>query len=154
MFELSETSALTGAYPVEGVLEKLRHLGVKIAIDRFGTGGSSLPALLDLPATHVKISSEFVQDMIINERAAAVVRLAVELGRSSDLQVIALGVPSDDHVEALTRLGCHLAQGRHLAAPMQTSMLRGYLDSAPALPPPPDADVIDLDSRRQLTPPR
>lgn len=152
MFELSDTSALTGAYPVQSVLERLRLLGVKIAVDRFGTGDSSLPALLDLPATHVKISAEFVQDMTLNERAAAVVRLAVELGRSSDLEVVALGVASDDHVAALTRLGCHLAQGRHLAAPMPASMLRGYLDSAPTAPPPPDADVIELDSRRSLTP--
>lgn len=153
MIELAETDTMTSAFPILAVLTELRLLGVQVALDKFGAGFSSLTGLLRLPATHVKIDSEFVHDLLNNnERAAAVVRVAVEFGRSWDMHLVALGVPSDDHVAALTRLGCDAAQGRHLAAPMSAHLLPDYLDNAPAAPPPPDAHVITLDSRR-LPPP-
>lgn len=151
MFELADTDSLTGSFPVLEVLTKLRHLGVRIAIDKFGTGVTSLTGLLKLPATHVKIDSEFVQNAIDSEQVA-VIGLAVELARHSNLQVTAIGVPSDEHIDALVKLGCDAGQGGHLAPPMSIRLLRDYLDTAPIAPPAPDADVIKLDSRRRSGP--
>lgn len=151
MFELADTDSLTGSFPVLEVLTKLRHLGVRIAIDKFGTGVTSLTGLLKLPATHVKIDSEFVLDAIDSEQVA-VIGLAVELGRHSNLQVTAIGVPSNEHIEALVKLGCDAGQGGHLAPPMSIRRLSEYLDTAPIAPPVPAAAIIKLDSRRRSGP--
>ena len=151
MLEFGESDSLTGGVPVTEALDELRDLGVRIAIDRFGDGACSLTGLLNLPATHLKIDPEFVRGAIDRDQVA-VVSLAVELGRQSDLQVVAIGVPSDEHVEALVKLGCHAGQGRHLAAPMSARLIRDYLATAPTLPAP-EADVIALDRRRRLTTP-
>lgn len=152
MFELSDTDSLTGSIPIMEVLEELRDLGVGIAIDKFGTGGvTSLTGLLKLPATHIKIDSEFVQNADDREEVA-MIGLTVELSRQSDLQVVAIGVPSEQHVDALVKLGCTAGQGWHLAAPMSARLVGEYLATAPTAPEP-DADVIPLDSRRLSTTP-
>jgi EAL domain-containing protein (putative c-di-GMP-specific phosphodiesterase class I) len=151
MLELAETTTLTGSPTAATVLTELRELGVRIAIDGFGTGYSSLTGLLEVPATDVKIAAGFVRDMLIDDRAAGVVRMAVELGRLSNLRVIALGIPGSEHVDALVAAGCDAAQGHHLARPMLASELRHYLQTAPAPPMPRHADIIHLGSRRRPT---
>ena len=151
MLEFGESDSLTGGVPVTEALEELRDFGVRIAIDRFGGGTSSLTGLLKLPATHLKIDPEFIHGAIDRDQVA-VVSLAVELARQSNLQVIAIGVPSEEHVDALVKLGCNAGQGRHLAVPMSARMIGEYLPTAPTLPAP-DADVITLDRRRRITTP-
>ena len=150
MLELTDTPTLTGSATAATVLTELRDLGVRIAIDSFGTGYSSLTGLLEVPATDLKIGSEFVRLMLADGRAAGVVRMAVELGRQSDLRVIALGVPDDDHVRALQRVGCDAAQGNHLARPMLASELVKYLATAPPAVAEEEAGIIQLDSKRLL----
>jgi EAL domain-containing protein (putative c-di-GMP-specific phosphodiesterase class I) len=148
MLELTDTPTLTGSATAATVLTELRELGVRIAIDSFGSGYSSLTRLLEVPATDLKIGSEFVRLMLADGRAAGVVRMAVELGRQSDLRVIALGVPDDDHVRALQRAGCDAAQGNHLARPMLASELRNYLATVRSAVAEEDAGIIQLDSKR------
>ncbi len=117
MLELTDTPALTGSATATSVLTGLLDLGVRIAIDGFGTGYGSLIDLLELPATDLKIGSQFVRLMLADGRAMGVVRMATELGRLSDLRVTALGVPDEEHVEALWRVGCGAGQGNYLAPP-------------------------------------
>jgi EAL domain-containing protein (putative c-di-GMP-specific phosphodiesterase class I) len=152
MLELTDTPALTGSATATAVLTGLLDLGVRIAIDSFGTGYGSLIGLLELPATDLKIGSQFVRLMLVDGRATGVVRMAIELGRLSDLRVTALGVPDEEHVEALRRAGCGAGQGNYLAPPMLASELRDYLAAAPPAPPDHDAGVIRLDSKRLVRP--
>lgn len=150
MVELSDTESLTGAVPVTQVLTRLRQLGVLVAIDKFGGSATNLDRLLKLPATHVKIASEFVGDALDRDRVA-IIGLAVELARHADLQVTAIGVPSDEHAAALVRLGCHLGQGRSLVPAMSPGRVGAYLTEAPVLPAATDV-VIALNSRRRPAP--
>jgi diguanylate cyclase (GGDEF)-like protein len=148
MLELTDTPALTGSATATAVLTGLLDLGVRIAIDSFGTGHGSLIGLLDLPATDLKIGREFVRLMSTDGRAMGVVRMAIELGRLSGLRVTALGVPDEEHVEALQRAGCDVGQGNYLAPPMLASELHDYLATAPPTPPDHEARIIQLDSQR------
>lgn len=152
MFEVAETATLTEEGLVGDVLTELRRLGVQVAVDALGTGNSSLINLLRVPATHVKIGAHFVQQMLVDEEAMSVVCLALDLGRRADLQVVAVGVGTEEHVTALLQLGCDTAQGWYLASPMPTDELRAYLDSAPAAAPQPKDVVVSLDTRRRITP--
>jgi EAL domain-containing protein (putative c-di-GMP-specific phosphodiesterase class I) len=89
--------------------------------------------------------------MLVDDDAATVVRLVMEMGRSAGLEVVALGVATDDHVAALTALGCQAAQGGHFAT-LSADQLLEYLRSAPTEDPALAAQVIPLDSRRRSTP--
>jgi diguanylate cyclase (GGDEF)-like protein len=148
MLELTDTPALTGSATATAVLNGLLDLGVRIAIDSFGTGHGSLIGLLELPATDLKIGNDFVRLVLVDGRAMGVVRMAIELGRLSDLRVTALGVPDEEHVEALQRVGCDVGQGNYLAPPMLASELRDYLAAAPPAPVDEEAGVIALDRKR------
>jgi len=149
MLEIAETTALTEVGLVGDVLVRLRELGVQIAIDNLGRGTSSLINLLRVPATHVKVDAHFVQRMLIDDEAHAVVCLAFDLGRRADLDVVAVGVSAEEHVAALLQLGCDRAQGRYFARPMLAGQVRAYLASAPSLPPAPADVVVQLDTRRR-----
>lgn len=147
MLEVADTQSLTGAVPLTEVLTQLRHLGVRIAIDKFGTGATTFGGLARLPATHVKIAAEFVQNALDPDLLLEI-GLAVELARHNDLKVVAIGVPSDEHAAALLRLGCRLGQGTHLVPAMSPARIGSYLLTAPMPEIVNDPDVIDLNSRR------
>jgi diguanylate cyclase (GGDEF)-like protein len=149
MLEIDESDPLlTQAELVNEVLTQLRLRGVKIAIDRLGTGASSLMGLLKVPATHVKVDTYFVRHMLVDPEAAAVVGLGLDLGRHADLQLIATGVNADEQVAALRRRGCDIAQGPHLMHPLLADELPAYLARAPEAPVS-AGNVVSLDSHRR-----
>lgn len=149
ILEIAETATLTQIGLVGDVLTELRLLGVKIAIDNLGAGDSSLFNLLRVPATHVKVDGYHVRQMLVDPDSMAVVCLGLDLGRRANLQVVAVGVASPEHLTALQQLGCDTAQGPHLARPLLTDELATYLANAPELPKEPADVVIPLDSRRR-----
>jgi EAL domain-containing protein (putative c-di-GMP-specific phosphodiesterase class I) len=153
MLEIDESDPLlTQAGLVNEVLTELRLLGVRIAIDRLGTGASSLNGLLRVPATHVKVDSYFVRQMLVDPEAAAVVGLGLDLGRHAELQFVATGVSAEEQIAALHRRGCSAAQGPYLVRPLLADELPAYLETAPDLPSVED-NVVALDSHRRTPAP-
>ena len=65
------------------------------------------------------------------------------------MQVVAVGVGSDEHVARLSQLGCTIAQGPHLVPPLHPDAIASYLKTAPAAPRAPHDVVVPLDSRRR-----
>ena len=149
MLEFAESMTLTGSATAALVLGELRKMGVRIAIDGFGLGQSSWTGLLEVPATDVKIGSRLITSMLTDDHAAALVQLAIEFAKHADLRVIALGVPSAEHVDALIAARCEAAQGVFLFGPMWARDLRDYLSTVPAVQADVNAEVIDLDLRRR-----
>lgn len=109
--EITESSLLHDSSPLLGTLDRLRALGVRIALDDFGGGASSLGLLRLLPIEQIKIDRLFIEDIggYSNDRAivGAVISLANELG----LSVIAEGVETERQQDELRELGAELAQG-------------------------------------------
>jgi diguanylate cyclase (GGDEF)-like protein len=150
MLEIDEADPLlTQAELVNEALTELRQRGVKIAIDRLGTGVSSLSGLLRVPATHVKVDGYFVRKMLADPGAAAVVGLGLDLSRHAELQFVGTGVDAEDQVAVLRQRGCTTAQGPHLARPMLADELPGYLADTPEAPLA-DDNVVSLDSHRRM----
>ena len=114
--ELTE-SALMGRTTGIEELRQLSALGVYIGIDDFGTGYSSLARLRDLPIEVLKIDKSFVDGLGTDPDDSAIVESIMSLSHAMGLHVIAEGVESARQAEALTRLGCPVAQGFLFARP-------------------------------------
>jgi diguanylate cyclase (GGDEF)-like protein/PAS domain S-box-containing protein len=107
------------------VLERLRALGVKLVLDDFGTGWSSLARLAELPIGGLKIDRSFVAD--IEGRGGPIVDAIVRLARAFSLPVVGEGVETVEQLAALRRLGCELAQGFLFARPLPEDELVSLL---------------------------
>ncbi len=95
------------------ILEDLRQLGVRVFIDDFGVGHSSLAQLTRLPIDGLKIDRSFVHDL--DTRRLVLIELVVDLARRLGFEVVAEGVETSEHVETLLSTGCRLAQGFRFA---------------------------------------
>jgi predicted signal transduction protein with EAL and GGDEF domain len=125
--EVLETSALEDIGHASGLFAACSELGVSFALDDFGTGYSSLTYLRRLPARILKIDQSFVRDMLVDPDDLAIIEGVLVLASSFGREVIAEGVETVAHGEALLRLGCELAQGYGIARPMPAADLPEWL---------------------------
>jgi diguanylate cyclase (GGDEF)-like protein len=127
IIEITETALLTDPPRAASVLAQLDAIGVRVSLDDFGIGQTSLGYLSSLPVHELKIDKSFVMDMMANPAHAAIVRSIVDLGHNLSLQVVGEGVETDEVFATLREAGCDLAQGFLLARPMPVEALRGWL---------------------------
>ncbi len=117
--EITETALMKDTGQVGATLQRLRELGVKVLIDDFGIGFSSLNHLKNLAIDGLKIDHSFVRDMIDDERDAAIISAIIGIAKSLSIGVLAEGVDSPRHVQRLLSLGCDRGQGFFLHEPVQ-----------------------------------
>lgn len=125
--EITETTLMRDPAAVTPGLVRLREMGVRIEIDDFGTGFSSLRRLMDLPVDGIKIDRSFVSVMTRDRRSEAVVRACVKLAHDLGLEAIAEGVEDEETWEQLKAIGCDTAQGYYVARPQQPSDIEAWL---------------------------
>ena len=99
-------------------LDALRRLGVRLSLDDFGTGWSSLRLLRELPVSEIKIDRSFVSRVAVDDEDATVVRAIVGLAHGLGLGVVAEGIETAVTWDTIADLGCDAAQGWHIARPM------------------------------------
>jgi len=131
IIEITETALLTDPPRAALVLAQLDATGVRVSLDDFGIGQTSLGYLSSLPVHELKIDKSFVMDMMASPAHAAIVRSIVDLGHNLSLQVVGEGVETDAVFATLRDAGCDLAQGFLLARPMPADQLRGWLSRSP-----------------------
>ena len=135
VLEITET-VVSGELPgVEEALAALRALGVRLAVDDFGTGYASFKLLTRFRLDEVKIDQSFVTTMAESAEAAAIVRTTVEMGRDLGLRVVAEGVESESQLRMLGALGCTAAQGFHFIEPVPAERAADILAGAGSLAP-------------------
>jgi EAL domain-containing protein (putative c-di-GMP-specific phosphodiesterase class I) len=110
------------------VLAALQARGVRLSIDDFGTGHSSLAYLDRLPVHEVKIDQSFVFRVEQNPADSTIVRATVTLAHDLGLRVVAEGVENDLARSLVAEMGCDLYQGYGLARPMPATDLLSWLD--------------------------
>lgn len=125
--EITENTVMLDPKRTLDMLAGLSKLGLTFALDDFGTGYSSLSQLKRLPLAEVKIDKSFVLDMTDNPHDAAIVRSTIQLARNLDLHVVAEGVETQHHWNALATLGCHTAQGYLLSRPLPANHITTWL---------------------------
>jgi diguanylate cyclase (GGDEF)-like protein/PAS domain S-box-containing protein len=126
-FEITEHTVVADRFRARAVLERLSELGLRVAIDDFGTSYSSLAYLRRLPLHTIKIDRSFVASMTRDPHDVLIVRSAVDLARSLGLEVVAQGVESEEIYDALAALGCDAVQGNYLCGPLTGDELVRWL---------------------------
>ncbi|WP_187393345.1 bifunctional diguanylate cyclase/phosphodiesterase [Arthrobacter echini] len=135
-------------------LRMLRQMGVRIAVDDFGKGYSSLSYLRELPIDELKLDKSFILSMMSDTRATALVVSTIDLAHSLGLEMTAEGVEDTETYRALGDYGCDLAQGYFMSRPVPAAGLDMWLgDSArimqqesavPAVVPPDSGSPVGL----------
>ena len=117
ILELTETALLGMTPTAQAELDTLVHLGVRLAIDDFGAGYSSLTHLVDVPASFVKIDRSFVAAMAGSPASTAVVSAVISLCHALGVSVVAEGIEEEPQRGMLAALGCGYGQGYLLGRP-------------------------------------
>jgi diguanylate cyclase (GGDEF)-like protein len=118
MLEITESALLGNNDLTARQLHELRELGVRLAIDDFGIGYSSLSYLRSLPIDTLKVDRSFVRDLPVNAETASIVTAILALAKSLRLGVIAEGVETAEQARFLRTLGCELMQGYLFGKPL------------------------------------
>ena len=125
--EITESAVMTDIRRSEQILHRLKELGVKLAVDDFGTGFSSLAYLKRFPVDALKIDRAFVIGLGEDDEDRTFVSSIISLADALGLDVVAEGVETQVQAKILTELGCHRAQGYLYARPGPPGDLTPFL---------------------------
>jgi diguanylate cyclase (GGDEF)-like protein len=136
--EITESLLINDTEEVLGKLNRLRQLGVHIAMDDFGTGYSSLSYLARFPFSKIKIDRQFIRNMTRDTAMRAIVKTIIALGKSLDVTITAEGVETEEQAAMLREFGCPQVQG----------FLYGYPGAADANTKPEAGKVTPISAAR------
>ncbi|HDH00715.1 MAG TPA: bifunctional diguanylate cyclase/phosphodiesterase, partial [Nitrospirae bacterium] len=112
------------------ILADLDALGIRISIDDFGTGHSSLAYLRKMPVDEIKIDKTFISNILVDNNDAIIVRTIVELAHNLGIQVIAEGVESEGVCDMLKDMGCDNIQGYLISRPIPAEDFEEWLETS------------------------
>jgi diguanylate cyclase (GGDEF)-like protein len=129
LLEITETGVMLDPDQVIEMLDELSNMGLKLSIDDFGTGHSSLAYLKRLPVHTLKVDKSFVTDMDTDEDNASIVLATIDLAHSLGLEVTAEGVETRPVYEMLWEMGCDCYQGYYVSEPVEMGAISDWLDN-------------------------
>ncbi|SDC54528.1 diguanylate cyclase (GGDEF) domain-containing protein [Geodermatophilus telluris] len=127
VLEITEDVLMADAARSQQVLAGLRRLGVRLSVDDYGTGYSSLTYLRALPVDELKLDRSFVTSLTRDPRAGAIVRSTQRLSQDLGMTFVVEGVEDAATLELLRSLGCDVAQGFYVARPMPAERFLEWL---------------------------
>lgn len=116
--EITEATLMHNTQMALNALNQLRDKGIRVAVDDFGVGYSSLSYLKKFPIDVLKIDQSFIRDISTDSNDAQIVRAIIAMGRSLNLRVLAEGVETQEQLEFLRNEGCEEVQGYLLSLPV------------------------------------
>lgn len=131
--EITENILLEDTEYNQKTLEQLKAIGVKLTIDDFGIGFSSLSYLKHFPVDRLKIDKSFIDNIIDNKKDFAICNTIINLAKNLHLEVVAEGVDNADKANKLYSIGCHLFQGYYYGKPESSNnFIHSIIDHAAA----------------------
>lgn len=125
--EITETAVMTSADTAQRIISELRASGVRISLDDFGTGQSSLGRLRDFTFDKVKIDRAFISRITSDRASEHIVRAIIAMCQGLDLAVVAEGIEEQADVDMLRALGCGMGQGYYYGRPVDGAATLRYL---------------------------
>jgi len=125
--EITESGAMENPSLTMDILTRLRLKNIRLSIDDFGTGFSSLVQLYRMPFNEIKVDKSFVMKAMDDQEAASIVRITIELGHSLGLDVVAEGIEDKETFNCLKELGCDIGQGYYISKPVDADDLKSWV---------------------------
>lgn len=132
--EITESASMADDQGI-AELEALRAMGIKISIDDYGTGQSTLSYLKRLPASELKIDQSFVRQVLTSRSDAVLINSTIKLAHELDMLVVAEGVEDQQVLQALARMECDIIQGYYIGRPVNFEEFVAKLPAPPVLAP-------------------
>jgi len=127
--EITESIFLKESDKARHILTTLKNMGVKTAMDDFGTGYANLSTINDLPLDKVKIDRSFIQKITTDEKPRKLFEAVVSLGKNMGLEIVVEGVETIEQLEQINRTGVHLIQGYLFGKPMRSAQVAKAIKS-------------------------
>jgi diguanylate cyclase (GGDEF)-like protein/PAS domain S-box-containing protein len=124
--EITENLLMVDSEESLEIMQRVRKLGVRFAIDDFGTGFSNMGYITRFAVDRIKIDRSFISRCDIDENSHAVTAAIIALAHSLQIEVIAEGVESDQHVQRLRQMSCDQAQGFFYSRPIKLTELQKF----------------------------
>ena len=131
--EITESAALSNPERAVAAMERLVALGLRLSIDDYGTGQSTLSYLKRLPAAEIKIDKSFITDLVNTRNDQILVRSTIDLAHELGFKVVAEGIEDAACMALLTTMGCDTAQGWHIGKPVAADVFAALLEPRIAL---------------------
>ncbi|HKF05724.1 MAG TPA: EAL domain-containing protein [Candidatus Sulfotelmatobacter sp.] len=125
--EMKESIAAADPKLTITVLSHLKHMGIRVVLDDFGTGAMSLVQLTQFPVDALKIDRSLIRDMQADKTASDVVELIMTMAHKMKYRVIAEGIETPRQLERLVELGCEYGQGYYFSQPMEAKAALIYM---------------------------
>ena len=129
--EITETAVIADPQRAAATLRRLAARGIKISIDDFGVGFTSISHLETLPIDELKIDRQFIASMFDVGGSPAMVRGIISLGHELGMSVVAEGVEDETTLATLTQIECDIAQGYLIARPAPAAEFERWIRAAP-----------------------
>ncbi|MEL8054665.1 MAG: GGDEF domain-containing phosphodiesterase, partial [Pseudomonadota bacterium] len=126
--EITESVAVQKPEAVRAILAPLRRLGVRLAVDDFGTGHSNLAILTQFKFDTFKIDRSFIDGTPHDAQATAIVDMMLGMARSLEMKIVGEGIESLQQAQYLARRGCHIGQGYFFSKPVSADDISTLLD--------------------------
>ncbi|WP_404419931.1 putative bifunctional diguanylate cyclase/phosphodiesterase [Marinospirillum sp.] len=127
--ELTENVLLEDAELGKQLINELREMGVRVSMDDFGTGFSSLSYLQNLHLDKIKLDKCFIDDIVINHQSAMIVETIIRLAQQLGMKVVAEGVETGEQATLLKNLGCDYLQGFYYSKAIRKERLQFFNES-------------------------
>ena len=152
VMEITESIMLRESSETDGTLRQLSEMGVRLAVDDFGTGFSALEYFKRFAIESLKIDRSFIAGLGGSRTDTAIVTATLAFAAALDLSVTAEGVETEVQLERLRELGCHRGQGYHFARPMPADEATAFLlrSEAAAISPETPTRARPADDPRRL----
>jgi diguanylate cyclase (GGDEF)-like protein/PAS domain S-box-containing protein len=125
--EMTESVAAGDPKLTVTVLSHLKHMGIGIVLDDFGTGAASLSGLRQFPLDALKIDRSLTHEMQSDRTASDMVEAIIMLAHKMNLKVVAEGIESQKHLETLRQMGCEFGQGYYFSQPLESKAVLQFL---------------------------
>jgi diguanylate cyclase (GGDEF)-like protein len=125
--EITETVAISHAELTLSLLNSLRSIGVRLALDDFGVGYSSFMYLKSFPIDILKIDKSFIRDITLNQESQAIIQAILQVAKSLRFKVVAEGVETSEQLASLKKLACPIMQGYLFSRPVPADKIATFL---------------------------
>ncbi|MBI5756850.1 MAG: EAL domain-containing protein, partial [Nitrospirae bacterium] len=124
--EITESTIMLNPEVSMDTLKHLNAMGIRLSVDDFGTGHSSLAYLKRLPINEIKIDKSFIKDICKDSNDTLIVQATIDLGHNLGLTVVAEGVENQDVYDRLAGLGCDIVQGYFISPPIPAAEFKKW----------------------------